>query len=160
MSWRQVALATLGALLASSAAQADSCNSIEKPFQEVIASDEATRNTLANLNDKLDRYGWTLTTYIVRLLHDLDAENLTVASERLRDDTYTSSVLRNAMWDGFNGWSIVSSLRAETLEVLNRLEAVRTSDEDKALASKAQKVTEGLLEEAASASGCERPRVT
>jgi hypothetical protein len=169
VSWRQFALVTLVTLLASGATYADtspSCSSIEKPFQEVIGSGETTRNTLANLNDRLDRYGWSLTRYTVRLLHELDAENLTVASERLRDDTYASSALRNAMWDGFNGWSIVSSLRAETLEVLNQLEAVRSGGADKALVGKAQKVTEWLLEAASDeeavepGSGCDRPGIT
>jgi hypothetical protein len=169
VSRRQLTIVTFVTLLASGATHADSshsCSSIEKPFQEVIGSGETTRNTLANLNDKLDRYGWTLTRYTVRLLHELDAENLTVASERLRDDTYASSALRNAMWDGFNGWSIVSSLRTETLEVLNQLEAVRNGGADKALVGKAQKVTEWLLEAAGNGeavepgSGCDRPGIT
>jgi hypothetical protein len=170
VSRRQLAFVMLATLLASSAAHADSsssCSSIEIPFQEVIDSHETTRSTLVNLNDKLERYGWTLTRYTVQLLHELDAENLTVASERLRDDAYASNALRNAMWDGFNGWSIVSSLRAETLEILERLETVRAGAADEALVSKAQKVTEWLLKEAASdgqavevASTCGRPRVT
>ncbi len=192
MSRRQLALATLAALLASSATQADSwaepCGSprkvgsifklslepggwneieaaTEKPFQEVIGSEETARNALASLNDKLERYGWTLTRYTVQLLHELEAENLTVASERLVDDAYASRALSNAMWDGFNGWSIASSLRPETLEVLNRLEAVRTGGADKALVSKAQKVTERLLKEAGNdqkpvelAATCDRPQ--
>jgi hypothetical protein len=164
VSRRQLALLAFTALIASGAAQADSCAPIEKSFQEVIASGEPTRNTLANLNEKLDRYGWTLTSYTVRLLHELEAGNLAVASERLRDDAYVTNALRNTMWDGFSGWSIVTSLRTETLEIFTRLEAVRTSEADKALARKAEKVTEWLLKEAASAvepaSSCERRRLT
>jgi hypothetical protein len=189
---RQLALVTFAALLVSSAAHADawsdSCDSArksgsifklssqttgwneieaatEKPFQEVIGADEATRTTLANLNEKLNRYGWTLTRYTVQLLHELNAETLTVASERLGDDAYASRALSDAMWDGFNGWSIVSSLQLETLEILNRLEAVRAGGGDKALVSKAQKVAQRLLKEAANAeestalaATCDRPQ--
>jgi len=181
VSWRHLAAITLF-VLASGAVHADSCGKLfsvasesggwnaieaatEKQFQEVVGAGNDSRDTLENLNDKLDRYGWTLTRYTVRLLHELQADSLPEASERLVDDTYTSSALRDAMWDGFNGWSIVSSLKPETLEILQRLEAVRTGvaefpagesgDGDKAgnlrraLAGKAQKVTERLLKEAA-----------
>jgi hypothetical protein len=133
----------------------------------VIGSCDEARDELANLNGKLNQYGWSLTRYTVQLLHELDADSLPQASERLNDDAYAPVALRDAMWDGFNGWSIVSSLRVETLEVLQQLEAVRTGSANvsvanvsqgekaqllrKALADKAQKVTERLLKEAADA---------
>jgi hypothetical protein len=161
-------------LLASSALHAESRNAwvqiesdTEKSFQEVIASCEETKDDLAALNGKLTRYGWSLTRYTVQLLHELDADSLPQASERLSDDGYASQALRDAMWDGFNGWSIVSSLRSETLEILQQLEAVRTGEASlsagasgggekakafrRTLEGKAQQVTERLLKEAANA---------
>jgi hypothetical protein len=171
---RQIVLATLTVVLCSSALHAQEGNEwnqieavTEKSFQEVIGSCDEARDELANLNGKLNQYGWSLTRYTVQLLHELDADSLPQASERLNDDTYAPVALRDAMWDGFNGWSIVSSLRVETLEVLQQLEAVRTGSANvsvanvsqgekaqllrKALADKAQKVTERLLKEAAGA---------
>jgi hypothetical protein len=161
---RHFVLIALASVLASSALRAETLDDwdeieavTEKPFQEVIGSCAETKDDLANLNGKLERYGWTLTRYTVQLLHELDADSLPQASERLSDDSYASIALRDAMWDGFNGWSIVSSLRPETLEVLQQLEAVRTGAANVAavqsretLASKAQRVTERLLQEAAS----------
>ncbi len=171
---RQNVLATLTVVLCSSALHAQEGNEwnrieavTEKSFQEVIGSCDEARDELANLNGKLNQYGWSLTRYTVQLLHELDADSLPQASERLNDDAYAPVALRDAMWDGFNGWSIVSSLRVETLEVLQQLEAVRTGSANvsvanvsqgekaqllrKALADKAQKVTERLLKEAADA---------
>lgn len=172
MSCRQFVLITLVGVLSSSALHAEVRQgwdeieaATEKPFQEIIGSCEQTKDALAILNGKLDRYGWTLTRYTVQLLHELQAGSLPQASERLTDDGYASLALRDVMWDGFNGWSIASSLRSETLEVLLQLEAVRTGAPSvlvtaegekadalrKTLAGKAQKVTERLLKEAASA---------
>jgi hypothetical protein len=160
---RHLVLIAFASVFASSALRAempDDWDEIEavteKSFQEVIGSCVETKEDLANLNGKLERYGWTLTRYTVQLLHELNADSLPQASERLTDDSYASIALRDAMWDGFNGWSIVSSLRPETLEVLQQLEAVRTGAANVAaassretLATKAQKVTERLLKEAA-----------
>jgi hypothetical protein len=174
VSCRQLTFVTLAGLLAASALHAESRGAwyqvesdTEKSFQEVIGSCDETKDELAALNGKLDRYGWSLTRYTVQLLHELGAESLPQASERLNDDEYASQALRDAMWDGFNGWSIVSSLRSETLEILQQLEAVRTGDANvslaasgegekakalrKTLADKAQQVTERLLREAANA---------
>lgn len=161
---RQSALATFALVLFSGALHAENGSgwnaieaSTEKSFQEVIGSCDESRNDLANLNVKLERYGWSLTRYTVQLLHELEAGSLPQASERLNDDRYASVALRDAMWDGFNGWSIVSSLRSETLEVLQQLEAVRTGaanlsgangGQAEKLADKAQKVTERLFKEA------------
>jgi hypothetical protein len=172
VSRRQIAYITLVSMLVSSALHAEARNSwdeieaaTEKHFQEVIGSCDGTKDQLANLNGKLNRYGWTLTRYTVQLLHELHADSLPQASERLNDDDYAAIALRDAMWDGFNGWAIASSLRSETLEILQQLEAVRTGEADistvemaagakadglrRALAGKAQKVTERLLKEAA-----------
>ncbi len=163
MPCRHFVLIAFASVLASSALRAETHDDwdeieavTEKPFQEVIGSCAETKDDLANLNGKLERYGWTLTRYTVQLLHELDADSLPQASERLSDDSYASIALRDAMWDGFNGWSIVSSLRPETLEVLQQLEAVRTgaanvtaAQSRETLASKAQRVTERLLKEAA-----------
>lgn len=163
MSCRHLVFIAFASVLASSAVRAETHDAwdeieafTEKPFQEVIGSCIDAKDDLANLNSKLERYGWTLTRYTVQLLHELNADSLPQASERLSDDGYASIALRDAMWDGFNGWSIVSSLRPETLEVLQQLEAVRTgaanvatAESRQTLATKAQKVTERLLKEAA-----------
>ena len=136
---------------------------IEEPLRKVIEPGYLASSALASLEyDMLSRYDWSLTRYLVRLLRELEAEDLPSARALLGNEAYAEHVLDDAMWDGTNGWRVVRLVRAQTLEILRWLDDVRTgrAGEDDleseetpmampALVAEAQRVTDRLFEAAA-----------
>lgn len=136
---------------------------IEEPLRKVIESDHLARDALASLeHDVLKQHDWTLTRFTVRLLRELQAEDLPSARTLLRNEAYVKHALSDAMWDGLNGWRVVQYVRPEVLEILEWLDDVSAAraevegereDEQgsasgSSLMAEAQRVTDRLFEAA------------
>lgn len=128
---------------------------LEQPLRALLAGELMSQEALASLDQRvLGLHRWTLTRYLVRVLRELEAADLVTADRLLRLDAYAEHALRDAMWDGKNGWDVVSTVRAETLQILATLERE----------SQARSRVERLLEAAAEpepyfvGSNCEQPR--
>jgi hypothetical protein len=132
---------------------------VEEPLRSILATRHSPHQALESLDKKiLQRHDWTLTRYLVRLVRELEAQDLNSARTLLQMDAYAQHALSDAMWDGSNGWNVVSGVRSETIEVLSWLEDVRNSRTPIAhqhntsgvpWAKQAQEVTDRLLEAAA-----------
>lgn len=98
----------------------------EQPLRSLLATDLTSKEALLSLDRSvLERHDWTLTRYLVRVLRELEAPDLQAADNLLRLEAYAEHALRDAMWDGTNGWDVVSAVRAETLETFAALEKER-----------------------------------
>lgn len=101
---------------------------LEKPLRTILTAESVSRDALASLDVRaLERNKWTLTRYLVRLLRELQATDLAGAHDLLALEAYAEHSLRDAMWDGANGWDVVERVRSETLEILAALEKARAN---------------------------------
>ena len=95
---------------------------LEGPLRSLLATELMAQEALASLEQRvLAQNDWTLTRYLVRALRELEATDLQAADRLLRLDAYAENALRDAAWDGKNGWDVVSAVRAETLQILDSL---------------------------------------
>jgi hypothetical protein len=153
---------------------------LEQPMRAWLADELVPKAALESLDQRvLGVHRWTLTRYLVRVLRELEAPDLVSADQLLRLDAYAEHALSDAMWDGHNGWDVVSTVRAETLQILGSLEQQARSgsgehgdDDDEAAtpgvgqkpAVPPERVVERLLAAAAErepyfvGSNCEQPR--
>ena len=116
---------------------------LEKPLRSLLATELMSQEALASLEQRvLAQHDWTLTRYLVRALRELKAPDLRAAERLLRLDGYAEQALRDAAWDGLNGWDVVSAVRAETLQILDALERQRSAGQSE------QAVVERLLQAA------------
>lgn len=117
----------------------------EAPMRSVIERDTLAKEALASLEQgMLTRHEWTLTRYMVRVLRELKATNLEVATKRLRSDVFLRAVLRHVSWDGPSALDVVMSVRAETIELIEWLDETRVGGGPDA--GQAQKVVDELLQ--------------
>lgn len=131
---------------------------LEDPLRSALREDLVTQDALASLDRRvLDSNDWSLTRYLVRLLRELEAHDLQAADGLLRLDAYAEHALRDAAWDGKNGWDVVSTVRAETLELLATLEIQRRAGPSAALVDRLLEAV-GKRESYTLASDCEQPR--
>jgi len=134
----------------------------EQALQDILAEGNvSTTDALATLNkDVLKPRDWSLSRYLVRVIHELHSNSIREAGVEIGQETYAEAALRGASWDGYNAWDIVQNVRGETLQMFVFLEKTRTTDNPKA--REAQRVADGLINAARTAepwvfTGCRKP---
>lgn len=135
---------------------------LEPSLRAIVNEGVTSKEALASLdNDVLKPHKWSLSRYLVRVIHELQADSVQEASVEIGHEAYSEATLRDAHWDGYNAWNVVEGVRAETLEILLSLENARTTENPKA--QDAQRVADKLMQVAKTAEpwvfegGCRQP---